>query len=232
MSLRRLSAAALVAAIALPAGAGMAERDRFSAQLDREIATLSNIVLRERVSRYSQTGKKVCMKDSFETTVNVVDGVEQYSEVRGRSSGIWSFGEAITMLRTTREELRGQEWSGNPGEGLRYRCAAESRRWFAIVGATTYWLDFDASVDVSPQTGEIARIVWTSASLPRGSGIEGIEWTIEFRTVEVAGQVCTIPSRGLYKAIRRVNGYRADWNVVEFNPVGRYGSEATVRFEP
>jgi hypothetical protein len=215
----------LLLAIALPGGA---EVNPLGRRLDEQIATMATLVLRERVSRYSQSGKRICRRDSFKTVVDIFDGVEHYSDVKGRERGVWSFGEAVTMLRTTRDQLG----AATPGDAFRYRCAASDRRWFATVGTTTYWLDFEASVAIAPRTGDIQSIAWTSSSLPPETGIDRLTWTIDFQSVDVAGRTCTIPRTGIYRVDRTGPRNRAEWNVIEFSPAGRYGSEAEIRFGP
>jgi hypothetical protein len=221
--MKALAFAMAALALALPVGA---ELSPLGTRIDAQIAAMTNLVLRERVSRYFQAGKKVCRRDTFETVVNVFDGVEHYSEVKGREKGIWSFGEAVTMLRTTREQIG----DSRPGDVFRYRCAASDRRWFASVGSTTYWLDFEASVGIAPATGDIRSIAWTSSSLPPETGIARITWTLDFQSVDVAGRICTIPRTGVYRVDRTGSRSRAEWNVIEFSPAGRYGSEAEIRF--
>jgi hypothetical protein len=170
--------------------------------------------------------------------VNIADGSEEYSEERRRNTnsaggrrivGVWSFGEAVTMLRTTRDALEGRDLKA--GE-MRYRFSAADRRWFVMVGTVTYWLDFEGRLVVSPVTGDVERIVWTATSFPREAGVARIEWSVDFRPVDIAGRLCTVPKTGIYTIVRSGNEKRMEWNVTEFSEVGRYGSESVIRFEP
>jgi hypothetical protein len=211
--------------------------------LDETITMLANLVLGEQISRYSQVKNKVHKLDSFETLVSVVDGVEQYSEVRrnnkvyshvGQIDGIWSFGEIVTMLRTTRDALNGRTEpdAGETELDLLYSYTAGSRRWFVMVGARIYWLDFEGSVRLVLPTRDIRRITWTSSSLPPETGITRITWTVDFQSVEIAGRVCTVPRTAVFRIARNGSGNRADCNVTQFSEQGRYGSESSLRFEP
>jgi len=226
--MKALGFGVLALALALPSGA---ELNPLGTRLDEQISTMANLVLRERVSRYSQSGNKICRRDAFETVVNIFDGVEHYSDVKGREKGVWSFGEAVTMLRTTREQItREQIGAAVTGGAFRYRCPASDRRWFATVGSTIYWLDFEALVGIDPATGDIRSIAWTSSSLPPETGIARIAWTLDFQSVDVAGRSCTIPRTGIYRVDRIGSRNRAEWNVIEFSPAGRYGSATEIRF--
>ena len=78
--------------------------------IDRLVATLENGAMKEKISRFAGVGGAARELDSFETEVFIVDGVEQYTDVRGHNQtyhhvseirGLWSFGEIVTMLRTT-----------------------------------------------------------------------------------------------------------------------------------
>jgi hypothetical protein len=231
-----IGAALLTGSLALHAG--LAESG-----LDQKIAALNNVVIRERISRYSQQGNQVHKLESFDSVVNLADGSAaetppDYSELRrlntdethvGRIQGVWSFGEAMTMLRTTRDALEGRALT--PGD-IRFRCKASDRRWFVMVGTATYWLDFEGSLRVSPVTGDIERIAWTAVSVPREAGVARIEWSVEFVPVEIAGRICTVPKTGIYRILRSGRENRAEWNVTEFSEAGRYGSESVIRFEP
>jgi hypothetical protein len=223
---------ALLILIALPLCAGM-----LSENLDEKIATLTNIVLREQITRYTQCGNKIRKLDSFDSLVNVSDGSEQYSEVRRRNTtyshlsqieGMWSFGETITMLRTTRDVLSNAAGTSNI---VSYRCTAADHRWFVMVGPITYWLDFEGTIEVSPQTGDILRIAWNAIS-PPGAGIARITWVVDFQSVEIAGHHRTIPATALYRIDRTGNSRKSEWNVTQFSDAGMYGSESTIRFEP
>jgi hypothetical protein len=90
----------------------------------------------------------------------------------------------------------------------------------------------EGSVRIASRTGDVRRIAWTSSPLPPETGIARITWTVDFQTVEIAGRLCTMPLTGVYRIARSGSGNRADWNVTEFSAYGRYGSAATVRFEP
>lgn len=253
----RLRASVLAAAVAMawPACGGPWSLEGLLPNLDEKIATLDNLVLSEQISRYSQIDGRIHRVDSFDTLVNIADGVEQYSEVRRNNrrfshvsqiDGVWSFGEIVTMLRTTRDALNagipqpgaigriGQDASGaeEPEFELRYRYVGSSRRWFVTVGSKTYWLDFDGSVRIASRTGDVRRIAWTSSPLPPETGIARITWTVDFQSVEIAGRICNVPRTGVYRITRSGSGNRADWNVTRFSAHGRYGSAVTVRFEP
>lgn len=205
--------------------------------LDERIASLSNLVLRQQISRFTQSGNKVRKLESYDSIVNVAEASPEYSDERRRYTdvararkidGLWSFGETVTMLRTTRDALAGRALDSRE---IRFHCPASDRRWFVMVGPVTYWLDFEGALRVSPETGEIERIVWTADSLPPEAGVARIEWAVEFRTVAIAGRLCNVPKTAVYRILRSGALKRAEWNVTEFSEVGRYGSESTIRFD-
>ncbi len=87
---------------------------RIGDNINEALAALTNIALNEKISRFASVGGADRKLDSFEAEVSIVDGVERYSSVRGRGRtynhvseirGLWSFGEIVTMLRTTRDIL-------------------------------------------------------------------------------------------------------------------------------
>jgi len=240
--MRRLTASVLAGIVTfglplcLPLCRGGDQPDELTASLDGKIATLTNLILHERISRYSQVGHRICKLDTFDTIVNVADGTEQYSQVRkddkvyshvSQIEGVWSFGETVTMLRTTRDALHDPVPVSNE---MSYRYLAADRRWFVIFDSKTFWLDFDASVRICPGSRDVERIVWTSGPLPHETGIARITWTVEFQSVEIAGRLCSIPKTATYLVTR--TGNRSDWNVTEFRPEGLYGSQSAISFEP
>jgi hypothetical protein len=204
--------------------------------LDEHLLTLDNLILRESVSRYAESGGRVSNTDRFELTVNVADGQEQYSEVRRGDSlysnvsqidGTWSFGEMVTMLRTTREALGTQ--GPEPGQ-TRFAFSAADRRWFVKVGAVTHWLDFDGCIRVSRETGAIEHIEWTALHPPAASGLARIVWTVDFRPLTIGGREISVPSLGTYRVERRGIGHRAEWNITEFSVAGMFGSKSEIHF--
>ena len=247
---------ATVMAIALPARDSMnlhrINLARLLPSLDEKIATLNNLVLQEQISRFSQIGNRISQVDSFEALVDIADGTERYTDVRRNDKnndknysrvdqidGVWSYGETVTMLRTTRDALNDRilqsgatEFSGDPEFEVGYRYAAGNHRWFLTVGPKIYWLDFEASVRFAAQTGDLRRIAWTSSPLPPETGVGRVTWTVDFQSVEIAGRLCTVPETAVYRIARNGSGHRADWNVTKFSGRGRYGSETSVSFQP
>ena len=240
---------AAVLATAMPARERVWSFDALRPDLDEKIATLDNLVFHEQIARYTQVGNRICRLDTFDALVDIVGGSERYSEVRrndvgysnvSQLDGVWSFGETVTMLRTTRDALsqrilrpgQPEPGSAEPEFNVEYRYSAGDQRWFLTLGSKTYWLDFEASVRSAPRTNQIQSIAWTSSPLPPETGISRITWRVDFHAVEIAGRVCTVPRTAVYRIERTGRGHPAEWNVAEFSARGRYGSETTVRFEP
>jgi hypothetical protein len=210
-------------------------------QIDNQLAALGSLVIREDVDRYAGAGGRGRRIDTFETVVEVVDGIEHYSGIthNGRPfsatqiSGTWSFGELATLLRTTREALV------LPGTQIAYGRAdfylpASSRRWFVSIDSRVYWLGISGEAILSAETGEISSIRWTSSELPAATGVDHIEWTVDFGPTEVGGRSWNLPEKSEYRVIHTGgNGSipRSEWNVTHFVPLGRYGSESAISFE-
>lgn len=214
-------------------------------KINEALGALTNVALKEKISRFASVGGADRMLDSFEAEVSIIDGVERYSNVRGRSRtynhvseirGLWSFGEIVTMLRTTRDILdapatnRAEEKSPD-WRVIRFWGASVDHQWFVTVGGRIHWLDFEGTIRISNRTGEIERLTWNSGAGPRGSGIASVLWDVNFSLVNVAEIPCIMPSDSIYRVVRTGLGGAAEWNRTQYAAAGRYGSTVNVRFE-
>jgi hypothetical protein len=218
---------------------------RIGDNINEALAALTNIALNEKISRFASVGGADRKLDSFEAEVSIVDGVERYSSVRGRGRtynhvseirGLWSFGEIVTMLRTTRDILdatvTNREGAKSPDSTvIRFWGASGDHRWFVTAGGRIYWLDFEGTIQISNRTGEIERLTWSSGAGPPGSGIAGVLWDVNFSVVNVGDIPCITPSDSIYRVVRTGPGRAAEWNRTQYAAVGRYGSTVNVRFE-
>jgi hypothetical protein len=229
--------------------------------IDRLVATLANVAMKEKISRFAGVGGAARELDSFETEVFVVDGVEQYADVRGHNRtyhhiseirGLWSFGEIVTMLRTTRDIIDSSAATiDEPGQSsitgdstgrdvpvrdpdravVRFQSAAVDHKWFVTRNGRIYWLDFEGAIQISRRTGEIERLTWTSKSETPGAGVAAILWDVNFSTVTIAGDACTVPAESVYRVVRAGVDRKAEWNLTRYNAMGRFGSNVRVRYE-
>jgi hypothetical protein len=226
-------------------------------QIDSVLATLANVALREKISRFAGVGGATRRLDSFKADVSIVDGVEQYTGVKGMHQtyhhvseirGLWSFGEVVTMLRTTRDIIdstaanqiatRIASRNDTPGEEdasaqtvVQFQSPAANHQWFVTVDGRVYWLAFDGKIRISKRTGEIERLTWTSGSGLAETGIADILWDVNFRAATIAGITCTMPSESIYRIARGGLNQPVEWNLTTYVPRGRYGSKASIRFE-
>jgi hypothetical protein len=223
------------------------------ANIDSVLATLASVAVQEKISRFAGVGGAARKLDSFEAEVSIADGVEQYTGVKGRHrtyrhvseiGGLWSFGEVVTMLRTTRDIIASAALNSNaPQEGMpgeedataqtviQFQSPAANHQWFVTVDGRIYWLDFDGIIRISKRTGEIERLTWTSRSGPANTGIANILWDVNFRDATVAGAICTMPSDSIYRVVRNGLDKQVEWNLTRYAALGRYGSRANVSFE-
>lgn len=222
------------------------------AKIDGIVSTLTSISVRENISRFAGVHGATRKLDSFETEVSIADGTEQYSEVRGKRrtyrhiseiGGLWSFGEIVTMLRTTRELIgsanrnplgEGSLGEAEPAEQLTigFHCEAAQHQWFVTMDGRILWLGFTGVVRVSTLTGDIERLTWISAGGPEQSGIKSILWDVNFQTATVAGGLFRMPSDSIFQVIRTGNERKTEWNLTRYLPLGRYGSTASLSFGP
>jgi hypothetical protein len=219
------------------------------ATIDALLASLTSVGLKENVSRFSRAGGVVHKLDSFETEISIFDGMEHYIGVKGRHrtyqhvsqiGGLWSFGEVVTMLRTTRDIIKSssanQDMSGCGGGSaqaeIRFQSPSANHQWFLTVGGRIYWLDIQGAICVSGKTGEIERLIWSSASGPSEASIASILWVVNFRAANFAGSQSTMPSDSIFRVVRRGLGQEAEWNLTRYAVLGRYGSRVRVHYGP
>lgn len=220
--------------------------------IDGVLAALVNVALQEKISRFAGVSGTTRRLDSFEVEVSIADGVEQYTGVKGihqtyrhvsEINGLWSFGEVVTMLRTTRDIIDSAEanqtaprrdTSGEEDAAdqtvVQFQSPAADHRWFVTVDGRVYWLDFDGKIRISKRTGEIERLTWISGSGLAESGIASILWEVNFRAATIAGIVYTMPSDSIYRIARRGLNQLVEWNLTKYAARGRYGSKASVSF--
>jgi len=209
------------------------------------LATLSSIAMKEKISRFAGASGASRKLDSFEAEVSIADGVEQYTSVRGHHrifhhvseiGGLWSFGEIVTMLRTTRDIIdssatRGEE-DADAHPTIRFQGTSADHLWFVTVKGRIYWLDFEGTIRISRGTGEIERLTWACDSGPPETGIASIVWDVNFRADSIAGNAFTIPSDSIFRVVRTGLDQPAEWNLTQYLALGRYGSRVNVRYEP
>jgi hypothetical protein len=235
--------------VAPPAVGGIPDSSPVRANLARSnidgvLAALSNMAMQERISRFAGTGGAAHQLDSFEAEVSIADGVEQYTGVKGphrtyrhvsEIRGLWSFGEIVTMLRTSRDIIglsarNAPEEEGPDQTVIQFASPSADRRWFVTYNSRIYWLDFEGTLRLSKLTGEIERLTWTSPSGPAGTGIASVLWDVNFHDVDVAGSLCTMPSDSIYRVVRKGENQPAEWNLTRYAALGRYGSSVSVGF--
>lgn len=219
-----------------------ASRAAFTENVDRVLGALSNIALREQITRFAGAGTTSGRTDAFEADVTIADGVEQYTNVRGHNrtyrhisqiGGVWAFGEVVTMLRATRDMIgeSGTTWRQTPDcTVVRFRGSAREQRWFVLYQRKIYWLDFDGEVRISAQTGDIESLTWTADSGPAHSGVDSILWEVKFHSALVGGEPEIVPADSLYRVERGGRGRKAEWNTTHYIPLGRFGSTTTMSF--
>ena len=217
--------------------------DNVSVNIDPVLATLANVAMQEKISRFVGAGGSARQLDSFEAQVSIADGVEQYTGVKGQHrtyrhvseiGGLWSFGEIVTMLRSTRDIIDSSPMNHGDNEAgqtiIRFHSAASDHQWFVTDGGRIYWLGFDGALRLSETTGEIQRLTWTSGLGLPGAGIASILWDVNFRAVEIAGKTCIMPSDSIYRVVRRGRNQPAEWNLTQYAALGRYGSSVSLSF--
>jgi hypothetical protein len=222
---------------------GPAPGQDFVARLDRVLSSLTNIAMKEQISRFDSERGIPRKLDSFETEVSIAEDTEQYTLVRGAHrtykhvseiGGLWSFGELVTMLRTTRDILasaQDQSVSGDgPSEEIHFQSSADSRRWFVQANGRIYWLAFEGMIRISRESGEIERLTWIANENPAETGIGSILWDFNFHTVPVGNVICTMPSDSVYKVVRKGANRKPQWNVTTYSALGRYGATADVSY--
>jgi hypothetical protein len=242
---------------------GTDQKDRTSesnsvrANIDVVLATLSGIAMKEKISRFAGVAGVARKLDSFEAQVSLTDGVEEYTGVRGHHrtfhhvseiGGLWSFGEIVTMLRTTRDIIdssvtnkdhrAGDILAGNASDReeasdpriIWFQGASADHKWFVTAHGRIHWLDFEGSIRISRRTGEIERLTWASTSGLAGTDIAGILWEVNFNSANVAGNACIIPSDSIFRVFQRGPSQTAQWNLTQYIALGRYGSSVNVRY--
>ena len=201
--------------------------------------------MKENISRFAFSRGAPHQLDSFETEVSIADGVEQYTEVRGRNrsyrhiseiGGLWSFGEIVTMLRTTRDILESsvtnangpyREGGSDPLE-IRFQSTSARHQWFVTSVSRIYWLDFDGVIRISRQTGQVEQLTWTTRTGATVAGISSILWDVNFHPVTVGGVLCTMPAESVYQVVRA--NQTPQWNRTTYAALGRYGSTADISY--
>lgn len=219
-----------------------------ASRIDQIVANLNSIPVKEEISRYAGSPGADRKLDTFQTEVSIADGSEQYTAVRGphrtyrhisEIHGLWTFGELVTMLHTTKG-LIDKGLIDNPAATsmqqtsdctiIRFHGAARDRLWFLSVAGRVYWFDFDGAIRLSSQNGQIESLTWTSGAGPPGSGIANVFWQVNFAASSVAGDLRTMPSDSLFRVVRTGRRRAAEWNVTRYTALGRYGSTSSVSF--
>jgi hypothetical protein len=175
------------------------------ADLDSKAAALANVQGHETIHRYINDRPQ----DVIEADVVLVDGCETYAGVRRG-------GKQYKSVRDI-----GGAWSAGEFWGV-----LEAKTWYITVAGKTY--DVPHTVAIQSDEGEVTEISWHAGSLPPGTGINSIDWTVTFGSAAVAGQSSPVPLHATY--IVRYRG-RVDRNETDFSNFHIWGSQTNVTWE-
>lgn len=223
------------------------------ANIENTLASLSDVTCQQRVRRYSDVGGREKPLDVITMSVDHVEALESYSDIRKLNSdgttrrrdkriirlanlgGAWSYGEFFSVLRITEGALtsatpivaRLPDRTSNL-LAIFFRCAGAC--WTIRVHSKLYWMAIDGELQVDPETGEVRELQWLSTGLPRELGIEKVELTISYRPTTIGGRSWTVPVSSMYR-VSYSEANRAERNVSEFTSYQRFGSESSLTFE-
>jgi hypothetical protein len=221
---------------------------RMQSDLDQRLSALSNIICHEQITRYLRDGKVTRQLDLLETDVEVAKGVEKYSSIRRKNKlysdifkvpGTWSVGEVVTLVRTTRDALdlpsglteTDDNSDLGPTRLTTFRYPASANRWYLKVKGEILWLPFEGHIWTNAETGEILRLSWRANQLPPESGVSEVLWTVDFKPVDLASMVLTLPQEAFYQVAYRNGENRADWNITRFSGYRRFAADSAIRFD-
>jgi hypothetical protein len=216
--------------------------------LEERLRTLANVICSEETERYARKGKSTSQVDTLHLNVEVLGGVERYSEIRRNDKiyadmrkvpGTWSTGEMATLLSATRDAIeagqiriaRDETSDLGPSSVMTFSYTAEERRWYLMTHSQVHWLPFEGRLWASPDTGEIRRITWLTKDVPDDTGVSQVLWTVNFSPVDLEPVVVTLPETVLYQVTYKNSADHMDWNVTRFSGYRRYGSETAVHFD-
>ncbi len=232
-----------------------AEVPGLTAELDRSIAAVENVVVREDVAQFSKRGKEV-HSGELRAEVRVVDGSEEYDWQSQKAPALrltqpvlpqpglpqpWCGGEMATMLRVTRQVLAQKQGSmsrddttfAEPSYVVTFHATMANRYWQLVLGSRTYPLAFEGRAWFSDVDGKLLRLRWeaTDLRLPASAGITEIEWDETFATSEIAGLPFLTPNVALYRVSYSKSVDRTDWTETRFSDFRRFGATENVRFQ-
>jgi len=215
---------------------------------NRMFSEVENVICNEHVERYKGhrdgTNHQV---DVVEAKVAVEDGEERYSEIvqnnRHRNTmqqigGAWSEGEYATFLREARRILSSNEFitqgylttlNGVPAVMFPYDMDEKQSSWDFLVRAHRYMLAFHGELWISQETGELLRSRRIARHLDISTGINEVDWTVDFSKVELNGRPLCLPAKALYSVTYRRDENR-EFNLTSFNNYKRFGSDSTIKF--
>jgi hypothetical protein len=238
---RSSSPATAVDALAEQAG-------RIRQGLNERLRTMANVICREKTERYARRGRATSQMDTLQLTVEVLEGVEKYSEIRRRDKtyvnmqkvpGTWSVGEMATLLKASRDAIdlgqthivEEEDSDLGPSSVMTFSYTADARRWYLITNSQIHWLPFEGRLWASPDTGEIRRITWFAKDVPPDAGVSQVLWTVDFSRVDLAPVAVTLPEKATFQVTYKDRTDRIDWNVTHFSGYRRYGAETAIHFD-
>ena len=232
------------------AGAPQDLLDRAREANQQLYSDLESFVCNEEMVRYkgplgSATGRQI---DTVSTRVSFENGEEHYTLIRRNNSprgsissldGAWSEGEYGTLLRQTQlllqtqpvTFLRNEEVEGAPAALFAFDVPETESPWDLAVAGQHFRVPFRSDVWVSRDSGQIVKIERRSTTLSSASRVSEVRWSVVLAPVDMNGRSWLLPRSGEYSVSYEEAGER-EWNVMQFSNYHRYGSEASLRFEP
>lgn len=224
--------------------------DRARAANQQLYSELESFVCNEQILRYKgalddAAGRRI---DTVTARISFENGEETYTLVRQNKRpragiaglpGAWSEGEFGTLLQQTQvllstqpvTFLRNDEVDGSPAALYGFDVSEADSPWDLEVAGVHYRVPFRTQVWVSPASAQILKIERSSTTLSAATHISEIRWTVALAAVEINGRSWLLPQSGEYSVSYAEAGQR-EWNLMHFSDYHRYGSEASLRFDP
>lgn len=216
----------------------------FADELDRRMAGVKNLLCHQTWRRRSIVGREV-RDDVVNADLHITNNREMYSAIQrnGRTynsltqlPGAWASGDLVTILRVSRTALNegmvryeSRVGAGGTREmGVTFERSRNADAWNVFVDSSPYPVAFTGTVWLSQDDGRLRSIEWKSMGvvLPARLNISQVSWTVNFSTVNVAGEAFVAPANAIYELRYRPEARRQDRTHSTFTRFRRFAGDA------
>ncbi len=212
---------------------------------------LPNFICKQKMTRKESRdhGQKWRTRDVIEAEIILVDGIEDYRNLRvndrpatiaeAEAGGSWSTGEFAQMLRNILHPAIHAEFSpagpsvvrGRETVQYDFKISKQNSRWFLEFGSVKYRPAYEGRIWIDEGNARVMRIEMAALNLPTSVPASSVETDLEYDWVDIGAQQHLLPAASanlMCNSGRNQN--MCNLNEISFTEYNKFGAESAMTF--